>query len=56
MGRIIVYCLPGAKQTQCVGLHDGKPKIQLKAPTVGGTANTPSWGFGPQQGRRSGRR
>ncbi len=39
MGRIVVYCQPGAKQTQCVGLHDGKPKIQLKAPPVDGEAN-----------------
>ena len=39
MGRIVVYCQPGAKQTQCVGLHDGKPKIQLKAPPVDGAAN-----------------
>ncbi len=29
----------GARQTQCVGLHDGKPKIQLKAPPVDGAAN-----------------
>ena len=39
MGRIVVYCQPGAKQTQCVGLHDGKPRIQLKAPPVDGAAN-----------------
>ena len=39
MGKIDVYCQPGAKQTQCVGLHDGKPKIQLKAPPVDGAAN-----------------
>ena len=39
MGKIVVYCQPGAKQTQCVGLHDGKPKIQLKAPPVDGKAN-----------------
>lgn len=39
MGRIVLYCQPGAKQTQCVGLHDGKPKIQLKAPPVDGAAN-----------------
>jgi uncharacterized protein (TIGR00251 family) len=39
VGRIVVYCQPGAKQTQCVGLHDGKPKIQLKAPPVDGAAN-----------------
>ena len=39
MGRIVVYCQPGAKQTQCVGLHDGKPKIQLNVPPVDGAAN-----------------
>ena len=39
MGKIVVYCQPGAKQTQCVGLHDGKLKIQLKAPPVDGAAN-----------------
>jgi hypothetical protein len=39
MGRSVVYCQPGARQTQCVGLHDGKPKIQLKAPPVDGAAN-----------------
>ena len=39
MGKIVVYCQPGARQTQCVGLHDGKPKIQLKAPPVDGAAN-----------------
>lgn len=39
MGKIVVYCQPGAKQTQCVGWYDGKPKIQLKAPPVDGAAN-----------------
>lgn len=39
MGKIVVYCQPGAKQTRLVGLHDGKPKIQLKAPPVDGAAN-----------------
>lgn len=39
MARIVVYCQPGAKQTRLVGLHDGKPKIQLKAPPVDGAAN-----------------
>jgi len=39
VGKIVVYCQPGARQTQCVGLHDGKPKIQLKAPPVDGAAN-----------------
>ncbi len=39
MGKIVVYCQPGARQTQLVGMHDGKPKIQLKAPPVDGAAN-----------------
>lgn len=39
MGKIVVYCQPGAKQTQVAGIHDGKPKIQLKAPPVDGEAN-----------------
>lgn len=37
--RITLYCQPGAKQTQLAGLHDGKPKLQLKAPPVDGEAN-----------------
>ncbi|MFM6986463.1 MAG: DUF167 domain-containing protein [Hydrogenophaga sp.] len=45
MGKIVVYCQPGARQTQCVGLHDGKPKIQLKAPPVDGAANQALVGF-----------
>jgi len=45
MGKIVVYCQPGARQTQCVGLHDGKPKIQLKAPPVDGAANQALIGF-----------
>ena len=32
MAKIVLYCQPGAKQTQLMGTHDGKPKIQLKAP------------------------
>jgi uncharacterized protein (TIGR00251 family) len=39
MARITLYCQPGAKQTQLAGLHDGKPKLQLKAPPVDGEAN-----------------
>lgn len=39
MGKIVLYCQPGAKQTQLVGTHDGKPKIQLKAPPLDGEAN-----------------
>lgn len=34
-----VYCQPGAKQTQVSGHHDGRIKIQLKAPPVEGAAN-----------------
>lgn len=37
--RIVLYCQPGARQTQVVGWHDGKPKVQLKAPPVDGEAN-----------------
>lgn len=39
MAKIVVYCQPGAKKTQLCGTHDGKPKIQLKAPPVDGEAN-----------------
>jgi len=39
MAKIVLYCQPGAKQTQLMGTHDGKPKIQLKAPPVDGEAN-----------------
>jgi uncharacterized protein len=39
MSKITVYCQPGAKQTQVAGWHDGKLKIQLKAPPVDGAAN-----------------
>lgn len=39
MARVVVYCQPGARQTRIVGLHDGKPKVQLKAPPVDGEAN-----------------
>lgn len=39
MGRIVVYCQPGARQTRVVGTHDGKPKVQLKAAPVDGEAN-----------------
>lgn len=39
MARIVLYCQPGAKQTRIAGLHDGKPKIQLRAPPVDGEAN-----------------
>ena len=39
MGKIVFYCQPSAKQTRLVGWHDGKIKIQLKAPPVDGAAN-----------------
>lgn len=39
MAKIVLYCQPGARQTQLAGLHDGKPKVQLKAPPVDGEAN-----------------
>jgi len=39
VAKIVLYCQPGARQTQLAGLHDGKPKIQLKAPPVDGEAN-----------------
>ena len=39
MASILLYCQPGASQTEVVGTHDGKPKIRLKAPPVDGAAN-----------------
>lgn len=39
MGRITVYCQPGARETALAGLHDGKPRIRLKARPVDGEAN-----------------
>ena len=39
MAKIVLYCQPGASHTRCAGIHDGKPKIQLKAPPVDGEAN-----------------
>ena len=39
MAKIVLYCQPGARHTRCAGMHDGKPKIQLKAPPVDGEAN-----------------
>ncbi len=39
MAKIVLYCQPGARQTQLAGRHDGMPKIQLKAPPVDGAAN-----------------
>lgn len=39
MKTLTVYVQPGAKQTRLVGLHDGLPKIALKARPVDGAAN-----------------
>jgi uncharacterized protein (TIGR00251 family) len=39
MASILLYCQPGASETELVGAHDGKPKIRLKAPPVDGAAN-----------------
>ena len=45
MGKIVLYCQPGAKQTRVVGWHDDKIKLQLKAPPVDGAANKALIGF-----------
>ena len=45
MGKIVLYCQPGAKQTRVVGWYDDKIKIQLKAPPVDGAANKTLIGF-----------
>jgi uncharacterized protein len=45
VGRIVLWCQPGARQTRVAGLHDGKPKIQLQAPPVDGEANKALIGF-----------
>jgi uncharacterized protein (TIGR00251 family) len=39
MATLKLHCQPGARQTQWVGWHDGRPKLQLKAPPVDGAAN-----------------
>ena len=39
MAILHIYCQPGARQTQWSGWHDGRPKVQLKAPPVEGAAN-----------------
>lgn len=39
MATLVLYCQPGARHTRVVGLHDGKPKVQLQAPPVDGAAN-----------------
>lgn len=45
MASILLYCQPGASQTEVVGTHDGKPKIRLKAPPVDSAANKALIGF-----------
>ena len=39
MAILHIYCQPGARLTQWAGWHDGRPKLQLKAPPVDGAAN-----------------
>lgn len=39
MGKITLYCQPGARTTRLAGIHDGKPKVQLQAQPVDGEAN-----------------
>ncbi len=39
MAHIVIYCQPGARRTRVVGEHDGKPKLQQRAPPVDGAAN-----------------
>ena len=39
MIQLALHCQPGAKQTQVVGWHGGRIKVQLKAPPVDGKAN-----------------
>jgi uncharacterized protein (TIGR00251 family) len=36
---ITLYIQPGAKQSRIVGLHDGLPKIAIKARPIDGEAN-----------------
>jgi uncharacterized protein (TIGR00251 family) len=36
---ITLYIQPGAKQSRVVGLHDGLPKIAIKARPIDGEAN-----------------
>lgn len=49
MASILLYCQPGASQTEVVGTHDGKPKIRLKAPPVDGAANKALIAFLPDR-------
>lgn len=37
---LMIYCQPGAKNTEVQGLHDGRIKIRLAAPPVDGKANS----------------
>ncbi|MFZ9161808.1 MAG: DUF167 domain-containing protein [Burkholderiaceae bacterium] len=39
MPVITLYIQPGAKQSRVVGLHDGLPKIAIKARPIEGEAN-----------------
>ena len=39
MPVITLYIQPGAKQSRIVGLHDGLPKIAIKARPIDGEAN-----------------
>ena len=39
MPIITLYIQPGAKQSRLVGLHDGMPKIAIKARPIDGEAN-----------------
>ena len=39
MPVITLYIQPGAKQSRVVGLHDGLPKIAIKARPIDGAAN-----------------
>lgn len=39
MGRVLIHCQPGARQSELCGLHDGKPKVRLQARPVDGAAN-----------------
>lgn len=39
MPVITLYIQPGAKQSRVVGVHDGMPKIAIKARPIDGEAN-----------------
>ena len=45
MPVITLYIQPGAKQSRVVGLHDGLPKIAIKARPIDGEANEALIGF-----------